>query len=721
MKKEKLIFCGDLVCPFECQVDYSKVKSLFEGAIGIANLEGAILPNEEAVEHPKWNDKYSLYSSPDILEVIEDLNIRYVSLCNNHILDYKLPIEYTQDSLNSRGIKWWGLKNHDVLETSLNGKFLYLITFATFANEHSLNLFNPHLVLQEIQELREKEPDALIVVYPHWGVEKFYYPEPADRELAHACVDAGANLIVGHHPHIVQPIEVYKGVTIVYSLGNFILPQTFYGKKKLVYKQTEVQNELILEWDGEQINFTRLFYDRDTNILTPSSYQDITESYSLFGKEMRYGKYLRLYLSHASWLDIFFRTRYVASLTNEYISYLSRKLLRTFRKAMIAIGVHQPYKHSDSEKMLTGGGRKQLLNIRRNDDSSLSSKILFIGIDYRNLIGGVAAVENVYSQWIHPFKFIATTVAGNKVVKLLVFVRALFEFTWKMVVDRNVKIVHVHGASDASFWRKRIFIIIAKSFGKQIVYHMHGGGFKLFASKHPRTVRNLLKKCDCIVALSTIWSTYFENEYKHPHVVVIRNIIEQPVYNPFKCDECSTLLFLGKICQEKGIFDLLELLAEYKSVYEDKLRLIIGGNAETERLTSFINQHSLQEMVRFEGWIFGDKKRELLNQVDAFILPSYIEGLPISILEAMSYHLPIISTNVGGIPEIVKDGINGFLIEAGNKYQLKESIDKLIANKELREKMGDESAQMVKEYLPEHVMRQLSELYSKILDDEKIH
>lgn len=355
MKKEKLIFCGDLVCPFGCQVDYSKVKPLFEGAIGIANLEGAILPNEEAVEHPKWNDKYSLYSSPDILEVIEDLNIRYVSLCNNHILDYKLPIEYTQDSLDSRGIKWWGLKNHDVLETSLNGKLLYLITFATFANEHSLNLFNPHLVLQEIQELREKEPDALIVVYPHWGVEKFYYPEPADRELAHACVDAGANLIVGHHPHIVQPIEVYKGVTIVYSLGNFILPQTFYGGKKLVYKQAEVQNELILEWDGEQINFTRLFYDRDTNILTPSSYQDITEFYSSFGKEMGYGKYLRLYLSHASWLDIFFRTRYVASLTNEYISYLSRKLLRTFRKAMIAIGVHQPYKHSDSEKMLTGG------------------------------------------------------------------------------------------------------------------------------------------------------------------------------------------------------------------------------------------------------------------------------------------------------------------------------------------------------------------------------
>ena len=169
-------------------------------------------------------------------------------------------------------------------------------------------------------------------------------------------MDAGANLIVGHHPHIVQPIEVYKGVTIVYSLGNFILPQTFYGGKKLVYKQVEVQNELILEWDGEQINFTRLFYDRDTNILTPSSYQDITEFYSLFGKEMGYGKYLRLYLSHASWLDIFFRTRYVASLTNEYISYLSRKLLRTFRKAMIAIGVHQPYKHNDSEKMLTRGG-----------------------------------------------------------------------------------------------------------------------------------------------------------------------------------------------------------------------------------------------------------------------------------------------------------------------------------------------------------------------------
>lgn len=341
---KKIIFCGDLVCPYNCSINYEQIKSIFQNATVIANLEGAILSNQERVQYYKWNDKFSLYSSPAIFTILRDLNIRFLSLCNNHILDYQQPIEETLQFLSSKNIQWWGLKNHDIVHTTLNNKNVHIITFATFSNEHSLKLFNPHKVILDIKNLRENDPSSLIVVYPHWGIEKFYYPEPADRELAHACVDAGANLIIGHHPHIIQPIEIYKGVNIIYSIGNFILPQTYYGKKKLTYKQPEIKNELVVEWDGENIKLHTLYYDTDKNALRTNNDYDITSLYQLFKDKLNYNQYLHLYIHNTSWLNLLFRTRYFANKENEYINYFSRNLFRYLRKICIVLRIHKPYK-----------------------------------------------------------------------------------------------------------------------------------------------------------------------------------------------------------------------------------------------------------------------------------------------------------------------------------------------------------------------------------------
>ena len=175
-------------------------------------------------------------------------------------------------------------------------------------------------------------------------MEKFYYPEPADRKFAHDCVDAGANIVVGHHPHVIQPVEIYKGVPIVYSLGNFILPQTFYGNKKLVYRQPEVQHELIVEWDGKNIQLYQLYFDKEINKLKVDLSADIEKHFALFKEQISGSKYLLSYLKNASLLDIALRTRYVPNIFNEYISYVSRNLLRFVRKVLIRAGLHNPYK-----------------------------------------------------------------------------------------------------------------------------------------------------------------------------------------------------------------------------------------------------------------------------------------------------------------------------------------------------------------------------------------
>lgn len=343
--------------------------------------------------------------------------------------------------------------------------------------------------------------------------------------------------------------------------------------------------------------------------------------------------------------------------------------------------------------------------------------ILTIGIKYKPVKGGVAAVISEYSKIIRPFHFIATVNTSNKLMKFLVFLKAIVIFLYYMLFKRNIKIIHIHGASYASFWRKSFFIIIAKIFRKEVIYHIHGGGFKKFSKEHSKCVNYILSKVDIVVVLSESWLTFFHEELKCKDVRIIHNIIEEPVYTDKESknkNEC-VFLFLGLICKNKGVYDLLQIIKNNEEVYRGKNKFIIGGNGETDDLLNFIKTNNLEDIVEYAGWVSGKKKADLFNLADVYILPSYFEGLPISILEAMSYHLPIISTNVGGIPEIVRNGINGFLINPGDIEALTKSIFDMADNKENRIKMGEESYKICIPYMASNVKQDLSILYSNLL------
>ena len=342
-------------------------------------------------------------------------------------------------------------------------------------------------------------------------------------------------------------------------------------------------------------------------------------------------------------------------------------------------------------------------------------KVLYVGPACRYPKGGVASVLYAYSTMLDPFIFVATTKGGNAAKLLCVFVVAFFQFLWKLC-NPTIKIVHLHGASNGSFWRKAILICFAKLFRKKIVYHIHGGGFKVFSKKHAHVVPYILKKCDVIVALSEHWKEFFEKEMKCKNVVVIPNVIEEPEEDhSFRKDDVCNFLFLGKICKEKGIFDLMDVLWENKNIFRNKLKLYVGGNGDKERLQGLITKYDIGDMVEYAGFVSGERKRQLLNNSHVYILPSYIEGLPISILEAMSYHLPVISTNVGGIPEILRDDVEGYIIEAGNKTQLKDAILKMVNMDDERLRMGERAFQTCRPYMPEKVKKELSILYSSLI------
>jgi glycosyltransferase involved in cell wall biosynthesis len=268
-----------------------------------------------------------------------------------------------------------------------------------------------------------------------------------------------------------------------------------------------------------------------------------------------------------------------------------------------------------------------------------------------------------------------------------------------------------------------VFLISKYIFRKKVIYHMHGGGFQIFFNKSnflsKRLIKFLFAKSDTVICLSQSWIKYYSENFRTKILVELPNIIGYPVKGPVNSNgDIITFLFLGLICKEKGIFDLVNVIAKNKTKYRGRIKLKIGGNGEVNRLQEIIRENQIEDIVDFLGWITSDKKATVLNNASIYILPSYHEGLPISILESMSYGKPIIASRVGGIPEIVKDRENGLLINPGDLMQIQKSLDYFIENPEFILKYGALSEQMVQKFLPHSVLNELEVIYKSVLTNE---
>lgn len=333
-----LIFCGDTVIPFDTDIDCSQISHIFEGKTVIANLEGTILfdKNEECLY--KYKNKYSLYSSRSIGGVLKNLQVKYVSLCNNHTLDFKIPLERNKEILSKEGIASWGYKNPDVIR--IKDSDIHIITFATIACEHNFSLFSPKEILSTIKKIKKENENAFVIIYPHWGIECSTMPEPADRNLAHKMIDAGADMIIGHHPHVIQPIEVYKGKYIIYSCGNFLLPQARFAGKDLKYPTKEVLNELFVEYSGNKPVIHKISFNKETNTL----YQNDAIELNYINSDTSSFTYLKEFIKQRGLIKYLLYCRYSNSFLSESFCYLRRMIIKAVRNILIKVGIHKPGK-----------------------------------------------------------------------------------------------------------------------------------------------------------------------------------------------------------------------------------------------------------------------------------------------------------------------------------------------------------------------------------------
>ena len=345
--------------------------------------------------------------------------------------------------------------------------------------------------------------------------------------------------------------------------------------------------------------------------------------------------------------------------------------------------------------------------------------------------GGMATVQgHIINNMPKELNIEHITTWNGKSSTLTLFSQALITFL-ACLRDNKVDLVHIHVSERGSVLRKSIIALIAFAFSKPVIMHTHGCEFHLFYESLPKVINRLLSKiwqnCACVIALSNSWKqTYVSKLDLEPDqvlvgynpVVVPRNI------TPKEKSDKTTILFLGKINQRKGVFDLLaavaQLYANYpQKIYPEKFELIIAGNGEINKAIALAKELEIDSIVTFPGWINIEQRDRLLEAADIFVLPSYNEGLPMALLEAMSWKLPVITTPVGGIPEIIIHEQTGLLIEPGNIQQMLVSIQTLIHDQSLREKLGNAAYKQALLLDIEHYSHDILDIYRSILDKNK--
>ena len=351
-------------------------------------------------------------------------------------------------------------------------------------------------------------------------------------------------------------------------------------------------------------------------------------------------------------------------------------------------------------------------------------RVLMIGPD-RSVHGGISAVVNGYYEAgldeTVDLQYIGTMKEGSKIYKLLVACVAYLRFCSQL---KWADVVHVNVASDNSFWRKSFFIKKAHKAGKKIVLHQHGGEWKEYYSSLSVSTRDKIGKVlhmtDVFLVLSPVYKEFFEEKFGIEGIKVFPNAIKVPEID-LDDASCSTdvikLLFLGRICEAKGIRELVEAVRIINTEIlpiageVERLELSLGGIFEDTSLEALIAKHP--EFIHYAGWVTGEAKEKLLKETDIFILPSYFEGMPVSVLEAMAYGKPVIATNVGGIPMTIEDGVSGLLIEPKSTQAIVDAIKYMLDNPDTTKQMGHNAYRTVKEcFNIERTIKELCEIYS---------
>jgi glycosyltransferase involved in cell wall biosynthesis len=301
-------------------------------------------------------------------------------------------------------------------------------------------------------------------------------------------------------------------------------------------------------------------------------------------------------------------------------------------------------------------------------------------------------------------------------------------FTKAVIVFRP-DICHIATAYGLSFLKHSICVAAARIMGSKVLLHPHCSFSFLYERKGKAWqwfVRKVVGLCNGIVVLSSEWKKLQDvvpgcRIFYLPNAIKLSNFAEigQQKTGSKTDNDCLKVLYLGHLGKAKGSFDLVcaaktVLRGTHGVVFELVGHEQIAG--DFEQLHTETMNAGFEQFIRIRSAVGGSERFELFRSADIFVYPSYHEGMPMAVMEAMACGLPIVATQVGGLPDLVHPGLNGFLVPAGQPDQLAKAIYQLIVDPPMRWLMGENNLRMAQENFDiEILVSRLLDIYQTIL------
>lgn len=346
-----------------------------------------------------------------------------------------------------------------------------------------------------------------------------------------------------------------------------------------------------------------------------------------------------------------------------------------------------------------------------------------------DVMGGISSVVKTWlaSQTIRQVDFhhLSTMVDGTSRQKLAEVARCELALLRLMADRPPPDLYHVHVAVGASLWRKIVFFRQALATGRPVVVHAHGGSFESMYQRNERNaaaMRWLFRNATAVVVLYRRFGELVrEWTDGQARVVQIMNpvVVDDFTRPPgLPWPEAPTVLFMGYVGKRKGAYDLMRAVpAVLEAVPNARFRF--GGNGEVEQVRALAEELGVSHAVDMLGWASGEDKIRAFRAADVYCMPSYEEAHPVAILEAMAASLPVVSTDVAGIPETVVDGRTGWLVRPGDVSAIADRLIRLLrAPAEARQMGAAGLARVRADFDHEHIVGQVVALW-RTLDAER--
>jgi len=310
--------------------------------------------------------------------------------------------------------------------------------------------------------------------------------------------------------------------------------------------------------------------------------------------------------------------------------------------------------------------------------------------------GGMATVIALMAA--HPDQRLRITVVSTFVDRavwwrLAVGVHGLLRATW-LVLRGRTDVVHVHLAHGGSVLRKALPLWAARRTGVPAVVQAHSYDFAGWFDRLPAPVQAAVRR----MLVADRWVVLGERQVEGyatrlrlsgDRIIVLPNPVRLP-RTPVKQTGVERVhaVALGRLGTRKGSYDVIAAVAALEVSARNRLRLTLAGDGEVDLVCAAVAAAGLGDAIDVPGWLNPAGCDELLRSAHIFVLPSYAEGLPMALLEAMAHGLVPVTTTVGSIGEVVSNGVDGLVVQPGRPDQIAEALSALVTDEHLRTRLG---------------------------------